>query len=94
MVICRVDDIAVICYGAKIVHEIVGIFRGKGDVYLKIQNAINPGIYFVYICIYIFPLPFPQKLHRKLGKNRSVIAFRHLDAKIARVANFQLLFPS
>lgn len=49
-------------------------------------------ILYIYIFPLLLPLPFPGKLHRKLGRNRSVIAFRHLDAKIARVANFSNSF--
>lgn len=99
-IISRVDDIVVICYsGAK--GEISVKIQKATNLCFVGECIFCVYVYFVYmyiyiLCICIFLLSLaslsPEKLHRKLGRNRSVIAFRHLDAKIARVANFSNSF--
>lgn len=97
-IISRVDDIVVICYsGAK--GEICVKIQKATNLCFVGECIFCVYVYFVYmyiLCICIFLLSLaslsPEKLHRKLGRNRSVIAFRHLDAKIARVANFSNSF--
>lgn len=103
-IISRVDDIVVICYSGRKGEISVKIQKATNLCFVG-ECIFCVYVYFVYMyisCIYIFcvyvyffslSLPFPpKKLHRKLGRNRSVIAFRHLDAKIARVANFSNSF--